>query len=300
MRFKKKLLTLIILILSVFTFTGCANVEFVRKFYSSNEIFDRIVIELKKDELEKFGYSINDAMTIINEDLNDVRDYVENWKKSFFDIEGIENIAKKVSVGINVKVDRPSNISNRIYLTVIFSDITMFGLFYGYTSIPNYEYDKAMNDVGPFIDKIISDDYSTEDYGLFLYKTAIIKNGGILDSLKDFEINGVNYHNKYRKEFGYNYNSDDINFYEMFTYPDDRLYSNADDSEVTGGIAIHRWYLTDKDENFEMILYKLSPKTSTWYLLALIISLTFVVVISVVLIILKYKKNKIKMEKVNE
>jgi hypothetical protein len=202
--------------------------------------------------------------------------YVEDWKKSFFEVDGLENVAKMVSTGIKVSIDKPT--TNRIYMTVVFSDIKMFGLFYGYTTIEDYEYNKAMTDVGPFIDKIIKSDYSTEKYGIFLYKSAIVKNGGILDSLEDFEINGVNYYNKYRKEFNYDYNLEDVEFYEMFTYPDDRLYSNADDSEVNNGLSIYRWSLSDKDDNFEMILYKLSPNASAWYILALVISILVVTI----------------------
>lgn len=292
MKYKKYLLSFLILIISVVTFSGCANIEFVRKFDGSSEIFDRLVIELDKDELESFGYDLKDTMTIINEDLNDIRLYVEDWKKSFFEVEGLENVAKMVSTGIKVSIDKPT--TNRIYMTVVFSDIKMFGLFYGYTTIEEYEYNKAMTDVGPFIDKIISNDYSTEKYGIFLYKSAIVKNGGILDSLQDFEVNGVNYYNKYRKEFNYDYNLEDVEFYEMFTYPDDRLYSNADDSEVNKGLSIYRWSLSDKDDNFEMILYKLSPNASAWYILALVVSILVVVVLSVIVIVNRINKKNLK------
>ena len=63
MKYKKYLLSFLILIISVFTFSGCANIEFVRKFDGSNEIFDRVVIELDKDELER----INDRLDFLND-----------------------------------------------------------------------------------------------------------------------------------------------------------------------------------------------------------------------------------------
>ena len=122
----------------------------------------------------------------------------------------------------------------------------------------------------------------------------IVKNGGILDSLEGFEINGVNYYNKYRKEFNYDYNLEDVEFYEMFTYPDDRLYSNADDSEVNNGLSIYRWSLSDKDDNFEMILYKLSPNASAWYILALVISILVVTILSIIVIVNRTNKKKSK------
>ena len=50
MKYKKYLLSFLILIISVVTFSGCANIEFVRKFDGSSEIFDRVVIELDKND----------------------------------------------------------------------------------------------------------------------------------------------------------------------------------------------------------------------------------------------------------
>ena len=98
----------------------------------------------------------------------------------------------------------------------------------------------------------------------------------------------------YRKEFNYDYNLEDVEFYEMFTYPDDRLYSNADDSEVNNGLSIYRWSLSDKDDNFEMVLYKLSPNASAWYILALVISILVVTILSIIVIVNRTNKKKSK------
>ena len=159
--------------------------------------------------------------------------------------------------------------------------------------IEDFEYKSVMEDVGPFIDNILNEEYSTENYGLFLIKYSMLKNNGILDNIEGFEYNNTNYYDKYIAMTNNHYGLSDMSVSQIFAYPDDRIYSNADESYVEGNTTFMLWDLSDKCENFEMQMYKLYPKTTSWYAFALIISAIFVIVITIV-IARKYKKEPIE------
>ena len=75
---------------------------------------------------------------------------------------------------------------------------------------------------------------------------------------------------------------------QIFAYPDDRLYSNADVKEVVAGVTFLAWDLSDKGTDFEMSIFKLAPRSFSWYMLALGISAIFVVIATIVIAV-KYR-----------
>lgn len=287
MKFRKYLLTFVLVILSIFGLSGCAKVEFIRAVDSQDVIIDKLIIEVDESKINKSGVDLNTVMTAINDDMVAFRISVEKWKLQFV---GYPEIMDSIEKGIYVEV---TPIKNKISLAIQFSNWQMFGLFYGYTEIEDFEYSAVMEDVGPFIDNIINEEYSDENYGLFLIKYSMLKNNGILDNIEDFEYSGNNYYDKYVSMTNNHYNLSDISLSQIFAYPDDRIYSNADESYVEGNMTFMLWNLSDKDENFEMQMYKLYPRSTRWYALALIISAIFVVVITIV-IARKHKKEPIE------
>ena len=99
-----------------------------------------------------------------------------------------------------------------------------------------------------------------------------------MSGIEDFKIDeiGTNYYDKYTKITGFD--KDDVKVSQVFAYPDDRLYSNADEVEVIDGFTFMAWDLTDKDEDFEMSIYKIAPYVVAWYVLALMLTVVAVVV----------------------
>lgn len=282
MKLNKLFITFVIVLSTVFM-TGCANIEFIRAIDATNTVVDRLVIELDESKINKAGQSLDTVMSAINNDMITFRNSVSDWKLKFSDYPNLLNL---IDNGIKVEVALPK--SNQIYLTIQFSSWDMFGLFYGYSEIEDFEYTSVMSDVGPFVDEILAKNYGQENYGLFLIKYFILKNAGIVDDLETFEYSGVNYYEKYKSLLNNHYNIDDVKVSEIFAYPDDRLYSNADEKEIQANMTLLRWNLDGKSKDFEMEIYKLYPNTTIWYVLALVIS----AIVVTILIVVYIKKSK--------
>lgn len=284
MKLKKCILAFVMLILSAFCFAGCANIEFIRAIDSQNVIIDKLVIEVDESKINKSGVELKTIMDSINDDLIAFRLSVDKWKEQFDNHAEIKNMIKD---GIYVDA---SIIKNKASIAIQFANWQMFGLFYGYTEVDDFEYSKALEDIGPFVDKMMTEDYDNEQFGLFLIKYSIIRNSGIGNKLTDFTFNNTNYYEKYINMTNNHYSVDDISLSQIFAYPDDRVYNNADSKYVQGGMTFMQWSLDDKPEDFQMEIYKLVPKSLWWYILALVISAIFVIIITVIIVI-RYKKN---------
>jgi len=268
----------IILICTCFCF-GCAKMEVFRAVDANDVIVDKLVVTLNKSSLDKTSNSSYQIVRdMVCNDMSAFVGYVNEWKETFrLDYNDIY-------LGLEKGIECNESFSDNVLsVTIEFKNWSYFGLFYGLTEFEDVVYVKAMKDVGPFIDKILKQDYDTENFGLFLYKYSMINNQGIYAQLKDFKIDGinVNYYDKYTEET--NYSIEDIDLSQIFAYPDDRIYSNADDKEIVGNTTFLVWDLSDKPDGFQMSIYKLAPRTTIWYVVALVISVVIVLVMLYVL-----------------
>ena len=261
--------------------SGCAKVEMMRTVDSYRIIMDKLVVTLDKGKL------LNNYDNVRNNVIADMitfRNYVHDW------IEGYKDEYPKVYLDMKegIVCEVPESHSNELSVVITFADISFFAVFYGLANINNVEYACAMEDVGPFIQEIFDQEYKTEEFNLFLYKYSMVSNKGIMDTIKDYKIDGIdtNYYEKYTELTGCSLS--DLDVTQIFAYPDDRLYSNADVKEVVAGVTFLAWDLNEKGSDFEMSIYKLAPKSASWYMLALGISAVFVVIATIVIAI-KYK-----------
>ena len=273
-----------ILIVSATTFFGCASVEYIRAIDSSNTIIDKIAISLNESDINKGGMTLSSVMNSIDNDMVLFRNKVESWKLREF--EAYPDIFARVQDGIKVEVSQPQR--NEISLAIEFDDWDMFGLFYGYANAENFEYDRFLDDKGPFIQNILTSDYEDDSYGLFIIKYSMLKSVGFGQNIQDFEFNGIHYYQKYKNMFVGRYDLEDVSISQIFAYPDDRIHSNADQKDVAGDLMLLKWDLSDKSENFEMSIYKITANPTAWYILALVLSAVATIIISVVI----YKKSK--------
>lgn len=296
----KRLLTiLIILLVSTTTFFGCAEVEFVRQIDSYNKIKDMLVVTLNENEIKQksptnYKELMTNAKNSIESDMQKFCEEVKNWQESA-QFSDYYDLGQKVLNGIEIKCIR-NDLSQKITLEIIFSDWKMFGLFYGYAEATDFEYTKFMEDHGPFIDRILNSDFESDTSGLFFIKYSILQNRGIKNDIYDFKFKNTNYYQKYKDMFA-GYGISDISLSQTFMYPDDRLYSNADYKEVIADVTILKWDLSDKADDFEMTIYKVAPKSSSWYVLALILSAIFVVIITIILNKKSKKQIQVKITK---
>lgn len=284
---KNWIVILAIMIMCITTFFGCADIEFIRAVDSTNTIIDKIAITLDESQINKAGRDLNTVIDMVEADMVKFRQSVNNWKESQFG--EYPELFESVKDGIKVEVTKPRK--GELSLAIEFENWQMFGLFYGYAEAEDFEYTQFLEDKGPFIDNILNANYEDNEYGLFIINYAILKSAGLTDSIQDFEVNGVNYYQKYNEYFYNRYGLEDIDISQIFAYPDDRLHSNADDSEVQGDLTLLKWDLSDKSDDFEMKIYKITANSTAWYILALVLSV--IVCITIFFVIRKKTKGEI-------
>ena len=272
--------------LSIFTLCGCANIEYYRAVDATGIIVDKLVVTLDSQDINSKGLNYMYIRDEVVRDMTKFVNAVESWKSTAFEEYPNVNMAVNENEGIKVRYDETPK-ENKYSVTVEFANWTMFGLFYGITNMIGGEYQEFMTDVGPFISSIIDDVYTREDLNLFIYKTSKFDCNSIVSEIKELELPNLdNVYNKYTNMT--KLDIDDIEISQSFVYPDDRIYSNADVVEVLGGSTFLNWNLSNKDENFQMSIYKIVPKGISWYVLALIIS---AIVIIVLICIFRFKSS---------
>ncbi|MBQ7352193.1 MAG: hypothetical protein IJW59_04995 [Clostridia bacterium] len=279
MKIKNVIMTFFLILISVVCCVGCADIEVSRMIDANETIIDTLIVTLDKSKIDKSGrVTYVQVENAIHNDMKVFEQYVKDWKESFKD--KYPNVYSMVKDGILVSVyPEPSK---QLSVSIEFAGLNMFGLFYGMVEDEDIEYQKAMTDVGPFVAQMINQEYSTEEFGLFLYKYSMIKDVGVLSHIKDFEVDGIgkNYYSEYCNMTGFS--EEDIDVCQIFAYPDDRIYSNADTQEVVQNMTFLAWDLSEKEDGFQMSIYKIAPRTTMWYVVALIISAIVVVVIFVI------------------
>lgn len=288
MKMKKLLISLMVLLISAFTFGGCAKLNYYRVVDGNNVIIDRLEIELDGQKISASGNSLENIKDIVENDMRMFRISVEEWKQQFI---SFPDLYTKLEKGI---VCTDAVVSNtKFTLTITFANIQMFGLFYGMSNVKdendeNFEYKKAMEDVGPFIYNILTSENTIEDAGLFMQKYSVIKDVSVFENIDKLKIAGENINDRYRRLTNYAFSLDDVNLSQFFYYPDTSLYSNADAKHVEKGITMLQWNFSNKEDGFQMEIYKLAPKPYAWYILGLVLS---AIAIVIVIIIIKKKAN---------
>lgn len=279
MKARKILTTIILLFVAIFSFCGCASLQMVRAVDSSGTIIDRLVIELDESKINKSGKTMTEVKSAIKNDIISFRQYVASWKTQF-SVEEFPELSASISNGITIN---DTDTGNQLSVAIEFSNWQMFGLFYGIVDLKDAEYQKALNDVGPFLSQLLLGQYETTDMAIFLYKYSHIEDAGFIKNLQalpegednDFSV----LYEKYKKMTNNYYDIADLEVSQVFAYPDAKIYSNADEIGYEGDLTMMMWDLSGKEDGFKMEIYKLGPKATDWYVLALIISAVAVIVI---------------------
>lgn len=299
----KKVLTIFALIcMSMICLFGCATVESFRMVTYNKEgkgiIEDSLVVTLDK---KKLGSAYDSVKSSINDDMITFMNYVYDWIDSFEADYKEEYLELSKNIDCKVVVEDRSNI---LTTRLTFTGSKSFALFYGITNVEENVSSKAMDDIGPFLSNILKQEYDFADIGLFLYKYHVLNTPNLAGQIPDLEIEeiGVNYYKKYSHLTGFD--MDDIEVSQVFVYPtdtfayvDDHVYSNADFKEEVDGHTFLGWNLSDKEKNFQVSLYKLYPQTMAWYVVALVISIVFVIVAFVIINIKCKEKIQVKITK---
>lgn len=291
MRAKKILSTIALIFVAMFSLCGCASVQYIRAIDGDGVIIDKLVVSLDESKINKSGTTLAQVKSYILDDFNDFKEHVDGWK-GYFDVEEYPELALRLETGIIIS---QTETKNELTLSVEFSDWQMFGLFYGIVTVDGQEFEKAITDVGPFLSSLLLGEYGTGDLGLFLYKYSRVEDEGFIKNLQKVEndeyLDFTTLYNNYRTLTNNHYDLGDLEISQIYTYPDTKLYSNADESEVYGGLNMMYWNLSDKSEDFKLEIYKVAPRVIPWYVVALIVATAIVVFL--LFRIRKNAKNKV-------
>ena len=77
----KYLTIMLVMLVCVTTFFGCADIEFIRAVDSSNTIIDKIAISIDESKVNKAGSDINTVVGMIENDMVLFRNSVTEWKE---------------------------------------------------------------------------------------------------------------------------------------------------------------------------------------------------------------------------
>lgn len=264
---KKKLSIILLLISSFFILCGCADINFSREFDDkTGEIIDEFSISVNKDLLS--SEKLNQLDTQIKEDFNNY----------------ILKIALIDGVTINSKTE-----NYNYTLTTSFKNVDLMLAIYN-----NY-------DIGPFSFYIKNQKQTwISPYSPFLYLYKPDTDKSLISAIKyrlAFDDTKTFYQNYYQMLMGEEIDINDLqldnlNITQSFTTNYDRIYSNASAVEVKDGKITHTWDLTNKDESFNLIIYKLIARTSGWYIVALVLTILLIVVLTIIIKIKKKPVNK--------
>lgn len=291
MRAKKILLTIALIFVAMFSLCGCASVQYLRTINGNGSIVDKLVISLDESKINKAGSTLTQVKSYINADFISFKEHIDSWK-GYFDVGEYPELALRLETGITVHT---TETQNELTFSVEFSDWQMFGLFYGIVTVDGQEFEKAMTDVGPFLSEMLLNEYGTGDLGIFLYKYSRVEDQGFIKNLQNVEndeyVDFTTLYNNYRALTNNHYDLSDIEISQVFTYPDTKLYGNADESEEYKGLNFMYWNLSDKGEDFKMEIYKVAPRVVPWYVVALVVATG--VVVFLLFRIRKNAKNKV-------
>lgn len=260
----KKSFTLILFVFITLIFGGCASVDYSRTIQASGRVTDRLVIAISDEALSNANISAEDLFYNIQLDLKlFYLKPIDDFKQVCSDSQLLSTQEKlEIMEGITTEI---TQVGNEIICEVQFSNIRVFNLYYA-PSTENTT--KVVN--GTFLNRYVQTSSNA---------FAILKNEQLAGLIS-----------KYRQIFNNTYDLENLKLSQTYASPNTSIYSNANQTKVAQGIKSHVWEINATNLDFNLEFYTIGPRTVSWYILALLLSIAVAVVLWTVFKI-KNKKN---------
>ncbi len=272
---------LLILLATVFLFTGCASVKYT-VVDSGSYLQQNIQINLDSDALSSKGLQLEDVKNEITSVVNRLYEnshnyFINNLQMLIVNESLTPTQANEIMKSICVTkkwIDETTFIYEITFIGINSSDLQLSytEVFYLYnygTTIPPEEDDEENPNILTF-NFLTTKVQSTQT-------TAFANNNNILEY--------------FTNKFGeYGFTEDNVKYVYSYGTNYRRLHSDADEINYVNGIYMHTWQLADKNE--EITLYRLIPNTTNWYIIALCVGVGTVFTLTFVSIIKKKKTTK--------
>lgn len=282
MKFKKAILTLLLIICCVFLFTGCATVSYSVVEQESGGVEQVVEIELDQRQLVKAGATQTQIDEIKNKILSRMSQIKDNLYTSFQ-----SRLVNDSDLSVSQKEHYFQSLSLKTYtndgamgIKMSFADVASY--YYFYEIDPNEESDTEIIEQNQnlFFSKYIQSTktiFSDSE----LIQPLIDEANSYIQSLnlpKPTQIKAPN--------FCYSYRS-----------TNSKLYSDADTRVLdSNGGYIHTWYIASDETQREINFYTIQPRRVVWYVLALIVVFIFVAIMFIVYFVKKKKAKKDEVE----
>lgn len=277
---KSKFVRILLVIVCLLLFTGCANIEYQRITDDTGRIIDKIVIEI--DESEILERMSKEKLAALKEDINnDIKSYVQSVKQA-------KQTLKENNTDTSLDYDNGIVIENtgwtlvegstyRIMVQMIFENSTYLNKLYGSDN------DKESDTEAPT--EIVS--------GLFISKYVMYSDNVFSNMEEATSADNKNYFDYYSDSYG-EFGVKDITLSQMYGTTDTRLKSNADYVENIDGINYHLWEIDTENAGYKTMKLSYYYRTAVgtgWYIVALGLSVGLAILLIMVYII-KVRKDR--------
>jgi len=259
---RKKIIALIILFVSIVTFSGCANADYVISFYNDGRISERFSVELNVNAITLAGYNY---------------DEVKNEILSYFNTVRISLINSFLSYNNDLLPTERSLILNNIQAPNVENNIISINFMYDnmgtkYTGYQIYKLFYGVNDEDDDESNVVVED------NLFFLKTTT-KTTSIYGGMETSNLRTtlLEYFANYENA-NLIFTDDDVNFTYSYAHNSSKIYSNADKVYTTySGLKVHEWEISSENYSEEIEFYQYQIISTWWYVLALAITVLFII-----------------------
>lgn len=262
MKFKK--ISVIFCLLLVLIFSGCANVEFSRTIKEDGSIIDAVAVTLDLDKITNAGYKISEVEEHIEQKMSTYLSAVISSFKTRSD--DLDNITKLTVLQNTTPLVYKKD--NKIIAVLKFKNYGTFKYFYG-LHLNEDSKDNTIIEEGFLINKYIS-------------------TGKTIFAGEDARF----IENQFLAYFNNDFSLKDVSYEYTFGTIDDKLYSDADYTFTKEGINYHQWIVKSDNINREIKTYNILVKPVNWYLTALVITATFILVSFAIIYLRKFTHKK--------
>jgi len=268
---------LLVLLATVFLFTGCASVKYT-VVDSGSYLQQNIQITLDSDTLNSKGLAVEDVKSEITSVVNRLYENSHNY---------FLNNLQMLIVNESLTPTQVSEIMEAVRVTKKWVDDTTF--MYEITFIGVNASDLQLSYTEVFYlynyGSTIPPEDDDENPNILTFNflttkvqstqtTAFANNNTILEY--------------FTNKFGeYGFTENDVKYVYSYGTNYRRLHSDADEIKYVNGIYMHAWELADKNE--EITLYRLIANPTNWYIIALCIGVGTVLTLAIVCLIKRRK-----------
>lgn len=266
---KKFLCVISLVIFSVISFAGCAELKYSIAILSDGSVKQMFQVEVDSQQLESAGYSFDDVSTNILSVFEQIKtSQYQNIRKF-----KMQNAGEYMETNIVCGYDQNGKV---------------FKIYMMYDSTSTYvAYNKFLS--GSTGDD--KDDEILEQH--FLYIKHITQTTTAYYDLENNSLaqDMLTYFNGTTVSGSTAFTLDDCSYQFYYGTPTSKMYSNSDDVVYQDGVYYHIWNFSASDVNNQIQLYTIEVKPVSWYLLALILTLVFTGILTLIVLVQK-KRNK--------